>query len=135
MEVQEVLSSLGGVASRDELVAAGCWSGRIDLSIYYGKIIPVRRGRYVLPGTDPRLLRALRVGGRLACVSALAFYQDIAYDGPVHVLVQHGASRLGGPAVIHWTRLSLDGTRFVVSAEVAAQQARNCTRAAMGARR
>jgi len=120
------MEELGGVASRGELIAR-CPAVLVDLAYYYRAIVPVRRGLYVLPGTDERILRALRVGGRLACVSALAYYRDEPDDGPVHVLVEAGASRLAREgAVVHWTRRAIVGRRAVVAWETAVAQARAC---------
>jgi hypothetical protein len=114
----------------------------IDLSLYYRKILRVRQGQYASVGTPPAVLRALRVGGRLACVSALAYYEqgggsesgpgasDGAKGDPLHVLVKHGASRLGiharEPVVVHWTRREVEGTRLIVSERVARAQAVGC---------
>ena len=83
MRVEELVARLGGFATRDDLVGHGCWPMMIDLSLYYGKIIRVRRGQYALPGVHPSILRALRIGGTLAWVSALRYYGDVADAGPV----------------------------------------------------
>ncbi|MCU1422782.1 MAG: hypothetical protein JWN36_2433 [Microbacteriaceae bacterium] len=74
VKVPEALELLGGFASRDELIGMRCWPETIDMALYYRKILRVRRGQYASLDTPPAILRALRVGGRLACVSALAFY-------------------------------------------------------------
>ncbi len=136
MKAPEALQMLGGFATRNELLAMGCNEWLIDLSLYYGKIQRVRVGQYALLDTPAPIVRALAVGGRLACVSALAHFGGRPVEDPLHILVPYGKSRLGsrgrGEVVVHWTRRALDGTRLVVSAEVAAQQARSCTRAASG---
>jgi hypothetical protein len=130
--VTEVLERLGGYAWRYELVAMGCDPMDIDMTLYYRKIIRVRVGQYASVGTAPVVLRALAVGGRLACVSALAFHQgcDAEVD-PVHVLVKYGASRLGprppGKVVVHWARRTVDGSRMVVSEAAARAQAARCS--------
>ena len=130
VNVDDAMARLEGYASRDELAAETGWPEWIDIWLNYRKIVPVRRGHYVAPGLDERVVRALRVGGRLACVSALAYYENRPVDGPVHVLVTYGSSRLGADSsVIHWTRRPLPGTRVVVSREVAEAQARHCRRA------
>lgn len=110
----------------------GCWPEMIDMARYYRQILGVRRGQYASTSTPALVLRALRVGGRLACVSALDFHEGRARpDQPVHVLVTYGSSRLGidraGPAVIHWTRRSVNGTRTIVSEKVARAQAERCS--------
>jgi hypothetical protein len=149
VNIPKALESLGGFAHRHELVGMGCWPAMIDLSLYYRKILRVRQGQYASVGTPPAVLRALRVGGRLACVSALAYYErgrapagrgrrDGGASGrgaggagdPLHVLVRRGASRLGiraGEAVVvHWTRREVEGTRLVVSERAARAQAAWC---------
>lgn len=104
------------------------------MALYYRKILRVRRGHYASTTTPQPLLRALRVGGRLACISAVDFYEGRYHpEQPVHVLVAYGASRLGhdpsGPAVIHWTRRPVEGTRTIVSERVALSQATRCAHA------
>jgi len=123
------LREFGGFATRPELIAAGCWPDMIDMSLYYRKIIRVRRGQYALPEMPPHILRALRVGGRLACVSALAHYAGEPSD-ELHVLVKYGISRLGwspgDQVVVHWSRRPVRGTRLIVAEEEARAQAANC---------
>jgi hypothetical protein len=130
VNIPKALESLGGFAHRHELVGMGCWPAMIDLSLYYRKILRVRQGQYASVGTPPAVLRALRVGGRLACVSALAYYERGRAGDPLHVLVRRGASRLGiraGEAVVvHWTRREVEGTRLVVSERAARAQAAWC---------
>ena len=151
VNIPKALESLGGFAHRHELVGIGCWPAMIDLSLYYRKILRVRQGQYTAVGTPLAVLRALRVGGRLARVSARAYYEqgdgsatsgsgvgDHTGGDPLHVLVKHGASRLGirvrEPVVVHWTRREVEGTRLVVSERAARAQAASC-RAAPGERR
>jgi hypothetical protein len=131
----DALQMLGGFGTRNELLAVGCNEWLIDLGLYYGKILRVRVGQYALLDTPAPIIRALAVGGRLACVSAVAYLAGRPVEGPLHIVVAYGKSRLGprapGEVVVHWTRRALDGNRLTVSAEVAAQQARHCTRAAI----
>jgi hypothetical protein len=100
----------------------------ITLSLWYRTIVPTRRGWYALPGTPRPILRALRAGGRLACVSALSWRggRDVLDDDPVHIAVYYGASRIGAGVVAHWSRKDVPGTRLVVDDEVALQQAATC---------
>lgn len=122
------VEALGGIATRAQLFAHGCTRDEIDLAVRYGWILSARRGLYVSVGVDPLVLRALRVGGRLACVSAVAWYEGrkVTPDEPIHVAVPHGASRLGAGAIVHWSRLPVAGSRGVVSEEVARRQAASC---------
>ena len=124
----KAVAHLGGHASRTELLALGCDPTFIKLSLWYRTILSTRRGWYALPGTPGPILRALRAGGRLACVSALAWWEghDVPEDEPVHIAVHYGATRLDPGAVAHWSRKEIPGTRLVVADEVARQQAATC---------
>ena len=106
----------------------GCDDTFIKLSLWYRTIQPTRRGWYASHGTPLPILRAVRAGGRLACFSALAWYEGRAVpdDEPVHILVPYGASRLGSGVVAHWTRHRITGSRLVVDEEVARRQAASC---------
>lgn len=87
-----------------------------------GALIRVRRGYYTLPEASDDVVEAVRVGGRLACVSATRAAGIFGFDdGAVHVHVRQTASRLGSPrerslpvldndgkaAVVHWGSLLL----------------------------
>lgn len=129
MKAPEALERLGGVATRAELLALGCNEWLIDLSLYYGRIRRVRVGQYALLDTPAPILRALSIGGRLACKSALAFHTGGEVEMPLHVLVPYGRSRLGPRShdmIVHWTRRRVAGTRLVVSHETAERQAASC---------
>lgn len=135
VRVRDALEKLGGIASRSELLAMRVYPDGIQIGVNYGSILRVRKGWYASVGTPRPVLRALRVGGRLACVSALAQYEspDGSRDdetAELHVLVKRGASRLRIPAgeriVIHWTRRDPEGSRTMVSEQVARQQAATC---------
>ena len=129
MRVPEALEALGGFATREELLRMRCWPEAIDLAVYYRLVIRVRRAQYASLGTDPAVLRALRFGGRLACVSALAYYAG-EVSPALQVLVRHGSSRHTRPpgeaVVVHWTRRDLAGSRLVVAEGVARAQAATC---------
>lgn len=121
-----MVAHLGGHASRAELVALGASPQWIDLNVWYRHILPTRKGWYASKGTHPAILAALRVGGRLACESAVAWHEGREVPEPLHVLVGYGASRLGRGAVVHWTRRELRGSRLVVDEELARRQAATC---------
>lgn len=123
------VSALGGIATRAELFAHGCTKEEIDLAVRYGWILSVRKGMYANRDLDATVLRALRIGGRLACVSAIAWCEGRALpaDERLHVLVRGNASRLGeGSAVIHWSRRPVSGSRGIVDEEIARRQAATC---------
>lgn len=105
---------LGGVAETRELIALGVEPHSLTSAVRRGDLLRVRRGWYSLPDTNPELRQAIRVGGRLACVSAAAHY---GWSTPerhgLHVCVPENGSRLRSPSgideaaapalVVHWT--------------------------------
>lgn len=129
---QDTLARLGGVARRAELIEAGWWDEHIEMAVTFRRIVRVRKGLYALPTVCPEGLVALKVGGRLACVSALAHHEGRCADPGevIHVEVRSTASRLRLPAdrtvVVHWTRQRHAGSRVTVSETVARAQAARC---------
>lgn len=140
--VHSIIRELGGgIARLSELCSRGLSPELIWLLVGYGRIIRVRKGWYANKDSDDALIRAWRVGGRLACVSALA-YHGLGEPDPLalHVSVPGTASRLRtahnhrerlaehpDPAIIvHWTRRPVPGDRSAVSAEFALEQAERC---------
>jgi len=129
MQVIPALTLLGGIASLKELYAAGCWPHyAVEMAHYYGKILRVRIGWYALLETPSPVLRAWRIGGRLACVSALQLHGQLEVAGPLHIVFPRGASRLRAlePSVMHWTRRPLPPGRGAVPDEMAIRQAASC---------
>jgi len=106
--------------STSELVAGGASWRILHNAEESGALIRVRRGYYTLPETSEDVVEAIRVGGRLACVSATRAEGIFGFDdGAVHVHVRQTASRLGSPrdrslpvldndgkaAIVHWGSL------------------------------
>jgi hypothetical protein len=130
------IAALGGIAARRELLQRGNWRELITIALMYRKIFRVRKGWYAAPGEHPDIVRAWRVGGRLACVSALAVYGVDEGDGLLHVEVPPNAARPRHPddanrrlgpdddVVLHWE--SSPGSRRLVSLHAAEAQARSC---------
>lgn len=86
------------IASRDELLAAGARSRRLTSDVREGQLLRIYRDHYALPGTPEHVIRAVRVGGRLACVSALADRHVFVFrHHPGHIHLLRGASRLRSP--------------------------------------
>jgi len=147
--LQETIRSLGGVAARRELLASGHDDDEIRMAADYRSIERVRNGWYVLPGGAPHVLRAWRVGGRLACVSALNHWGYALPDnGNLHVCVAAHSVRLRHPEfkrvrlrdrdvsnlITHWDDArSMDqlpsGRRVAVSVAAALDQLLRCPRA------
>jgi len=131
------------MASRHELLRAGAASWTLTEAVRLGSLIRVRRDHYALPGTSPEILRAVRVGGRLACTSALAHNGVFADDPRTHVHVDRAMSRMRHPerrnvplsagrggAVLHWHPLLEpgDGDECSVGLIDALAQALRCQR-------
>jgi len=86
------------IAETKALVAAGASWRALQAATEGGSLIRARRGHYALPGVDPHILAAVRLGGRLACVSAAAHAGVFVLDSTfTHVLLVPTASRLRAP--------------------------------------
>lgn len=100
----------GAVLTRADLLAAGMRPRQITREVRAGRLLRVRRDRYMaLPwnGVD----RAVRVGGRLACVSLLALLGVFVLDAAsLHVHLPRTMSRLRDPDDRH-KRLDGDARR------------------------
>jgi hypothetical protein len=129
--IQQKIHELGGIASTQQLDDAGYWQSMIQLWSMYGRIINVCKGWWATPYTLPQLIAARRAGGRLACVSALAYHGRVAWSEPLHISLSRSRKRPRDRAlVLHWSRTPPPGDQHAVSVEVAREQARRC-----GARR
>lgn len=115
------IRSLGGVATTTELVERGIHPKSLAAAVHDGSLLRVRRGWYALPNVDPAIRAAVRIGGRLACVSAAAHHGWATPPrSALHVSVAPNAGRLR-PAppeyarrspVLHWrTTFEADGPR------------------------
>ena len=143
MRKDRLLSALErfeGFAARRELEGVGIDADEITIAAGYGRrIIRVRKGWYARPDEPREVLRAWRVGGRLTCVSALAYRQDDYASEPVlHVEVSANTARLRdpdnarrrlrpeAPVVVHWVQRPGPGDRRAVTAEFALEVAARC---------
>lgn len=96
------------VFSRADLMGAGMTTRKIRKAVDEGRLLHVRRDRYALPSTHPDVIDAVRIGGRLSCLSALMLLGIFVHRcSELHVLITPGSSRLralnGRPSVLHWT--------------------------------
>jgi very-short-patch-repair endonuclease len=69
VSVAELLSRMGGVATRSTLVAASSRHA-VQRAISAGEIVSVARGRYALPNADAALVAAIRLCGTVSHTSA-----------------------------------------------------------------
>ena len=86
--------------TRRELLAEGRTGREIAAAVHRGELIRARRGHYLPSAAPASLIAAVRVGGRLACVSELRSrgIWVVDDDQRVHVHVPSNASRLRDPA-------------------------------------
>lgn len=99
MDAAAALASLGEpVASRAQLLAAGATPRDLTAAVRARRLIRAREGYYAAPSVDPMLLQAVRIGGRLGCVSALerrgVWVEPHLFP---HVSVDPHATRLRSP--------------------------------------
>ena len=84
--------------SRAGLLAQGHTRRSIHAAVRRGELIHVRRDRYLTPDVDDRMVRAVRVGGRLTCLSLLELGGVfVLRNQHLDVQVTPGASRLRSP--------------------------------------
>ena len=99
------------VFSRSDLVHRGLTGRLIAESVARGELQHVRRDRYALPSTHRDIVEAVRIGGRVSCLSLLALLGVFVFRcRELHVLVTPGSSRLrvarDGKVVLHWKALT-----------------------------
>lgn len=136
--VEVLVMLLGGAAATHELYAAGITRGRLRRLLADGCLIRARQGWYALPSTAADALAALRIGGRLDCVSALEALGCWRPDGcGLHVAVPGDAVRLRAPGdararldvsdhvTVHWNDDEV-GERLSVTIERALEQMVRC---------
>jgi very-short-patch-repair endonuclease len=99
MDATDALMTLGEpIATRLQLRRLGVAAQDLTEAVRTGGLLRVRRGYYARPGTDPMLLHAVRIGGRLGCVAAAQSLGIWAATPPfAHVAMRHESSRLRSP--------------------------------------
>lgn len=131
------------VASRAELRAMGATGRMLTAAVRYNHLVRVRRDHYALPTTERSVQEAVRVGGRLGCLSALAHAGIFVGDARfTHAHVEPGSSRCRNPnnrflplnaterdgVELHWTPLVRpeEATEYSVGIVDALAQAVRC---------
>jgi len=103
-----------GIVTRQMLRDAGISDHRIRLWVKQGRLVAVGRSVVALPGAIPELVRAVRMGGRLACVSAAKVRGIwVIDDGCLHVAFRANKSHFRRdtqtpPPRTHWDSRPLD---------------------------
>lgn len=103
--MDEVLRRLGGLAAASALRRAGVDRSAIERAVQAGDLVRPRRGWYAAPWAAPELVTAVRVGGRLGCVSALRRHGVWTLPHPgIHVTAARGVDiRRAAGIRVHWT--------------------------------
>lgn len=90
------------VLRRQDLIAGGMTPRAIASAVQRGDLIRVRIGHYALPGTDDGIVRATKVGGLAAGVTATSAAGLWVPPGPrTHVWLTSNASRLRSLTGVH----------------------------------
>ncbi|GAB2452416.1 very-short-patch-repair endonuclease [Conyzicola lurida] len=99
MDAARTLAALGEpVATRTQLLRAGATSRDLTAAVRSRSLVRVREGYYASPVAEEKLLQAVRIGGRLGCISALE--QNGVWVIPhlfAHVSMESRASRMRSP--------------------------------------
>lgn len=120
----------GELAATHELLKAGHHPRLLTHLVRAGELIRVRQGWYCLPTTSSIAQEAVRVGGRLSCVSGCEFHGLwVRHSSILHVEVSPNTSRLRSRGdkrvrlrdvetprtVVHWSNKTDGGTRWALS--------------------
>lgn len=94
--VSESVRAIGGIAATHELKAKGHTPAGIFAAVRSSEVIRVRKGWYANTELDADVIRAWRVGGQLACVSAAVHHKLWVPELPdmLHVSVPPLAAQL-----------------------------------------
>lgn len=101
------------VHTRADLLASGMRGRDITASVRRGHLIRARRDRYVLADTGGEVIEAVRIGGRLSCISLLKSLGVFVHRCErIHVFVERGTSRIRpvdeSRTIVHWAAPSGD---------------------------
>lgn len=112
------------------LRARGLTERQISVLAQHGRLLRVRRGRYVDPTAHAELIAAATLGARLDCVSLLAAIGVfVRQHTHMHVQLEMGASRVpprGARVVAHWRRSSQSTCALAADLVEALAQAVRC---------
>ncbi len=93
-----MVTRLGGTAQKRQLVALGATDYDLTVAVRQPRVLRVRNGWYTTDFSEPHRVRAVRVGGRLTGLSAIADAGGwVANAPPLHVAVRPNAARLRSP--------------------------------------
>jgi hypothetical protein len=146
IKLERDVAAYGGIVSVAQLLALKHWRENIDLAVHYGRLVRVRKGWVASLEVPTSILMAWRIGGTLACVSAVEYHLGTDIAEPLHVLVpsnatgfrrphDHRARPAKGDAVIHWAATPEGGRDLIVPLGAALRQAARCRTLGEGASR
>ncbi|MEN0024976.1 MAG: type IV toxin-antitoxin system AbiEi family antitoxin domain-containing protein [Microbacterium sp.] len=119
------------VFTRAELRERGWSSERLTAMVRDGRLLRLRRDRYAFPGLPAEIGEAVRVGGRLSCLTLLRSLGVFVHRcAGTHIHIRPGTSRLrprSRDTVLHWTEsFDAEAPLHVVSLIDAVGQAIRC---------
>lgn len=99
------------VFTRRELIAGGLSRHRIEAAVRTGRLVRLRRDHYAFAGVDANVAEAVRVGGRVTCLTLLQMLGVFVLKSRgLHMHLPPHMSRIRPPAaeasVLHWSRLA-----------------------------
>jgi very-short-patch-repair endonuclease len=98
MDPRIALGELGGIARVAELRARGVTRDSVERARSGGRYLTPRRGWLALPDAPPSLIRAVRLGTRLGCVSAA---EHLGFWTPASDALHLAAPKHAGRVTIH----------------------------------
>ena len=120
MTVATIVQALGGIAQKRQLVARGARDVDLTRAVRSGEVTRARQGWYTTLEPNDARVRAVRVGGRLTGLSAIAARGGwVLRNDVLHVSLADNAARLRSPGNrfrrfkpgsatrLHWEDVSL----------------------------
>ncbi|MBT2500344.1 type IV toxin-antitoxin system AbiEi family antitoxin domain-containing protein [Agromyces sp. ISL-38] len=110
----DTIDELGGITTRRDLLRRGFTGHQLTAAVRAGTVRRVRQGHYALPNASIERLAAVRLGGRLGCLSATKTYGLWAGsdDDRVHVTLPANAARLRTNVPLRRREVALMPDRF-----------------------
>ena len=139
--LERLVADHGGTIATHELHTGGLTRTDIAAAVRTGHLWRARQGWYVTPGTDTTLVRAVRVGGRATCSTALSSAGVwVMPDRRLHVRVDRNDCRLRSVrssrvrlndspqdrVVVHWRDALSTQSRLICDVADALDDYRGC---------
>lgn len=118
--VEQAVRRRGGVARTSQLKKAGLTDAAVRSAVARGEVIRVRKGWLCTPDANPDIVRAVSLGGRLACISAAAHLglwtpetEHLHVSRPAHAGRAHGDPH---GVIVHWQSVAWSAADSAVEA-------------------